>query len=160
MGLVYGHAPYWTEGEPLPPMTARWSGTRVWSGRDWLRLRCRTAQNCISSPEAIVAPVQAVGGYDPDCYHASDLNMWLRIAAVSDVAYVRAAPQAIYRVHGDSMLAAPTTRSPTCASAGRPSTRLRSGAETVPDAAALSSWPRRPLPGRRCGAPAGRSTAK
>ncbi len=30
--------------------------------------------------------------------------MWLRIAAVSDVAYIRGAVQALYRIHTDSML--------------------------------------------------------
>jgi hypothetical protein len=30
--------------------------------------------------------------------------MWLRIAAISDVAYIKGIPQAYYRVHGDSML--------------------------------------------------------
>jgi hypothetical protein len=45
-----------------------------------------------------------VGPYDPACFHTSDLNMWLRIAAVSDVAYIRGTPQAIYRIHPGSML--------------------------------------------------------
>jgi glycosyltransferase involved in cell wall biosynthesis len=105
VGLVYGHAPYWNDGEPLPSMTGRWTGTRLWAGADWARTVCRAAQNCISSPEAVVrtSVQRAVGGYDPVCDHASDLNMWLRIAAVSDVAYVRGAPQAIYRIHADSM---------------------------------------------------------
>jgi glycosyltransferase involved in cell wall biosynthesis len=105
VGLVYGHAPYWREGEPLPDMRGRWTGTRVRPGGEWARIVCRAAQNCISSPEAVVrtSVQRAVGGYDPVCQHASDLNMWLRIAAVSDVAYVRGAPQAIYRIHGDSM---------------------------------------------------------
>jgi len=105
VGLVYGHAPYWNDGEPLPPMTGRWTGTRRWAGAAWVRTVCRAAQNCISSPEAVVrtSVQRAVGGYDPVCHHASDLNMWLRIAAVSDVAYIRGAPQAIYRIHGDSM---------------------------------------------------------
>jgi glycosyltransferase involved in cell wall biosynthesis len=148
VGLVYGHAPYWTEGDPLPPMTGRWAGTRVWSGGDWLRLLCRSAQNCISSPEAIVrtSVQKAVGGYDPDCYHASDLNMWLRMAAVSDVAYIRGAPQAVYRVHADSMLR----------SAHNPLTDLRerrkafdsfftNGAATVPNAAALRDMANRAM---------------
>jgi hypothetical protein len=106
VGLVYGHAPYWQDSGPLPPTTGRWTGTKVWPGAEWARLRCRTAQNCISSPEAVVrtSVQRAVGGYDPVCHHASDLNMWLRIAAVSDVAYIRGAPQAVYRVHADSML--------------------------------------------------------
>ena len=106
VGLVYGPAPYWQDGGPLPPATGRWKGTSVWAGAEWIRLRCRTAHNCISSPEAVVrtSVQRAAGGYDPACRHASDLNMWLRIAAVSDVAYIRGAPQAIYRIHADSML--------------------------------------------------------
>src|SRR5207248_2584420 len=57
-------------------------------------------------PEVVVrnAVQRAAGGYDAGCRHGSDLNMWLRIAAHSDVAYVRGAPQAIYRVHAASML--------------------------------------------------------
>ena len=42
---------------------------------------------------------RAVGGYSPELPHAGDLEMWLRIAAVSDIAYVRRVPQAFYRVH-------------------------------------------------------------
>jgi hypothetical protein len=45
----------------------------------------------------------AAGRYDPACTHSSDLNMWLRIAAVSDIAHLRGVAQAIYRVHSDSM---------------------------------------------------------
>lgn len=148
VGLVYGRAPYWHEGQPLPSTIARWTGTSVWAGGDWLRKICRHAQNGISSPEAIVrtSVQKAVGGYDPACYHASDLNMWLRIAAVSDVAYVRGAPQAIYRVHGDSMLR----------SAHSPVTDLHerrkafdsffaSGAKEVPNAAALRALAARAL---------------
>jgi hypothetical protein len=30
--------------------------------------------------------------------------MWLRIASLSDIAYIRGVPQAVYRVHADSML--------------------------------------------------------
>lgn len=140
VGLVYGRAPYWNDGGPLPSMSGRWSGTRVWSGADWARLLCRSAQNCISSPEAVVrtAVQRAVGGYDPNCEHASDLNMWLRIAAVSDVAHIRGAPQAVYRIHADSMLR----------SGHGPLRDLRerrkafdsffaSGAEALPDAARL-----------------------
>lgn len=106
VGLVYGPAPYWRGSGPLPPTTGRWRGTTVWSGGEWVRRRCRTAKNCISSPEAIVrtSVQRAVGGYDPTCRHASDLNLWLRVAAVSDVAFIRGAPQAVYRVHDDSML--------------------------------------------------------
>ena len=106
VGMVYGNAPYFSDESALPPNTGTWRATDVWTGRDWIRRRCRTAQNCISSPEVVVrtAVQREVGGYDERCRHTSDLNMWLRVAAVSDIAYLRGVPQALYRVHADSML--------------------------------------------------------
>lgn len=105
VGMVYGRPLIAREDRPLPEPRGRWRATDVWSGSEWIRLRCRTGHSCISSPEALVrSSVQReVGGYDPACFHCSDVNMWLRIAAVSDIAYVRGTPQAIYRVHGGSM---------------------------------------------------------
>jgi glycosyltransferase involved in cell wall biosynthesis len=110
VGMVYGRAPYWYAGESPPKYGQRWRGTQIWSGSDWIRMRCRSGYNCISSPEVVVrSTVQhAVGGYDPACYHTSDLNMWLRIAAVSDVAYIRGAAQAIYRINPAGMLRSET----------------------------------------------------
>jgi glycosyltransferase involved in cell wall biosynthesis len=106
VGMVYGRAPYFQSGRQLPRVGGTWRGTRVWPGVAWIRRRCRAGHNCISSPEVVVrtAVQRQVGGYDAACRHASDLNMWLRIAAVSDVAYVRGAAQALYRVDGDGML--------------------------------------------------------
>jgi hypothetical protein len=106
VGLVYGHARYFAPDEPLPAVADSWRGTTVWSGDRWIRRRCRTAHNCISSPEAVVrtSVARRIGPYDPVCHHTSDLNMWLRIAAVADVAYIRGADQALYRVHPESML--------------------------------------------------------
>ncbi|HWC25818.1 MAG TPA: glycosyltransferase family A protein [Solirubrobacteraceae bacterium] len=106
VGMVYGHAPYAYVGRPLPEPRGRWRGTQTWSGEDWIRSVCRRAHNCISSPEVVVrtSTQQAAGDYDPACYHTSDLNMWLRIAAISDIAYIRGAPQAIYRINPAGML--------------------------------------------------------
>jgi glycosyltransferase involved in cell wall biosynthesis len=105
VGMVYGHARYFESDRPLPRVSGRWRGTRVWDGPDWIRLRCLSGHNCISSPEVVVrTEVQSkVGAYDPVCRHASDLNMWLRIASVSKIAYVKGADQALYRIHPDSM---------------------------------------------------------
>ncbi len=105
VGMVYGRPLYAREGRPLPTPSGRWRSTDVWPGAKWIQLRCRSAQSCISSPEAVVRTSiqRAVGGYDPACFHCSDVNMWMRIAAVSDIAYVRGTPQAIYRVHASSM---------------------------------------------------------
>jgi glycosyltransferase involved in cell wall biosynthesis len=105
VGMVYGRTAFVHGRGPAPTPADRWRGTRIWRGEDWLRVRCRSAQNCISSPEVVVrtSVQRAVGDYDPACFHTSDLNMWLRIAAVANVAYVRAV-QASYRIHPDSML--------------------------------------------------------
>jgi glycosyltransferase involved in cell wall biosynthesis len=105
VGLVYGRALEAPENRPLPTSSGRWRGTTIWRGRDWIRIRCRTAHNAMSSPTVLVRNrvQREVGGYDPGLHHTSDLNMWLRVAAVADVAYVRGAPQAIYRVLGESM---------------------------------------------------------
>jgi glycosyltransferase involved in cell wall biosynthesis len=108
VGMVYGHAPYWHVGSPPLRLKGRWKGTQVWRGADWLRLRCRSGHNCISSPEVVVrtSVQRAVGGYDPVCTHSSDLNMWMRIAAVADIARVRGIAQAIYRINPKGMLRA------------------------------------------------------
>ncbi len=105
VGLVYGRAIRSSEARPIARVAGRWRATKVWSGAEWIRLRCRSGHNCIASPEAVVrnSVQQAVGGYDPACRHTSDLNMWLRIAAVADIAHIRGTPQAIYRVHAGSM---------------------------------------------------------
>jgi glycosyltransferase involved in cell wall biosynthesis len=105
VGMAYGRTALAYSGRPFPAPGERWRGTRVFHGARWIRLRCRSAYNCISSPEVVVrtSVQRAVGGYDPACFHTSDLNMWLRIASVSDIAYLNAV-QAIYRIHAGSML--------------------------------------------------------
>jgi hypothetical protein len=110
VGMTYGHAPYFETGKPLPRTGRRWWGTKIWPGPKWIEKRCRSGHNCISSPEAVVrtSTQKQVGPYDPSCHHASDLNMWLRIAAISDIAYIQGKAQALYRVHAGSMLRSAT----------------------------------------------------
>ncbi|QFZ18014.1 glycosyltransferase family 2 protein [Saccharothrix syringae] len=106
VGMVYGRVVYYRDREALPKVVAPPAGRTVWSGVDWIEARCRTGQNVLSSPEAVVrtSVQQRVGGYRPDLPHAGDLEMWMRIAAVSDVGYVRGEPAAYYRVHQQSMM--------------------------------------------------------
>ncbi|GAA1276752.1 glycosyltransferase [Saccharothrix xinjiangensis] len=117
VGMVYGRVVYYTtdgdgdraaahDAPRLPRVVAPPAGRTVWSGVDWVEARCRTGQNVLSSPEAVVrtSVQQAVGGYRPDLPHAGDLEMWMRIAAVSDIGYVRGEPAAYYRVHQQSMM--------------------------------------------------------
>ena len=105
VGMVYGRSVYFQDEEDLPRITTRQRGVTTWRGADWIEGRCRDGHNVISSPEVVVrTEVQhRVGGYRPDLPHAGDLEMWLRIAAVAGVAYVRGVPQAYYRVHAASM---------------------------------------------------------
>ena len=89
---------------PLRPADT-WRGTKIWSGEEWIRIRCRSGHGCISSPEAVVrtAVQRRAGLYDPAAGHMSEVNMWLRVAAISDVAYVKGIAQAFYRIHPESM---------------------------------------------------------
>jgi len=106
VGMVYGPTVFAYPDRPLPTGSSRWRGTDVHAGEDWIRMRCRSGYNPISSPEVVVrnSVQRAAGDYDARCAHASDLNMWLRIAAIADVAYLRGAAQAVYRVDPGSML--------------------------------------------------------
>ena len=106
VGMVYGRPLYAPSDEPLPTPTGRWKGTTIWPGLRWIDQRARTGTNCISSPEVVVrgSVHRAIGGYKPSLPHSGDLEVWLRVAAVSDIAYVKGIPQAIYRVHPRSML--------------------------------------------------------
>ena len=106
VGMVYGRGVYFENHDDLPRTLSAPSGIRIWPGSEWIEGRCRTGRNVISSPEVTVrTSVQhEVGGYRAELPHAGDLDMWLRIAAVSDVSYVRGKAQAYYRVHSQSML--------------------------------------------------------
>ena len=105
IGMVYGPVIHFREEGALPKGTAKKFTYTRFSGAEWLNVRCRAGHNVITSPEVVVRRTvqQAVGGYRSELPHAGDLEMWLRIAAVSDVAFVRRVPQAFYRVHSLSM---------------------------------------------------------
>jgi glycosyltransferase involved in cell wall biosynthesis len=105
VGLVYGH-PMVFSGADIPKPNLHVRGWSVWRGTDWIAAQCRRGRSCIYSPEAVVrTSVQlSVGGYSAELPHTGDLEMWLRIAAVSDVARVNGPDQALRRVHGASMM--------------------------------------------------------
>lgn len=104
VGLVYGHPLHFTE-EP-PPARGRARAWTVWPGRQWLRDRCVDGCNVITSPEVLMraSVVAQVGGQRP-LAHTHDMEMWLRLAAFADVAYVAGADQAWHRDHAASLSA-------------------------------------------------------
>ena len=104
VGLVYGHPHHFEDGTVPEPALGELTWT-VWNGRAWLAERCRTGVSCITSPEVVMrsALLKSVGPLDPTLRFTMDVEMWLRLAAVSDVAYVGGADQALHREHADSL---------------------------------------------------------
>ncbi|SDB93434.1 Glycosyl transferase family 2 [Raineyella antarctica] len=105
VGLVYGH-PLHFHAENLPVPRTRMRGVTVWDGRRWLVDRCRDGANVITSPEVVMrtSVVRRVGGQAP-LAHSHDMEHWLRIASVSQVAYLRGVDQAWHREHSASLSA-------------------------------------------------------
>lgn len=105
VGLVYGRPIHFT-GDRRPRHRNNATSWTIWPGRDWLKVRCTTGMNVITSPEVLMrrSVVDEVGGQMP-LAHTHDLEMWLRISAFSDVAYIRGADQAWHREHPRSLSA-------------------------------------------------------
>ncbi|MEJ2888015.1 glycosyltransferase family 2 protein [Actinomycetospora aeridis] len=104
VGLVYGAAITY-RGGPLPPARLGPVQHVVHPGHAWLRGRFAAATNVVSSPAAVTrtAVNRQVGGYDQRLRHTSDHEMWMRLALVSDVGFVRGADQAYWRTHDVNM---------------------------------------------------------
>ncbi|MGO4383801.1 glycosyltransferase family 2 protein [Specibacter sp. RAF43] len=106
VGLIYGNPRHFTTPQPPPGRVGRVSWS-VWSGATWLAERCRQGVNCITTPEAILrmSVVDRVGPLDTRLRFAQDMEMWCRVAAVSDVARINSVDQALHRDHAASMSA-------------------------------------------------------
>ncbi|WP_449386429.1 glycosyltransferase family 2 protein [Cellulomonas soli] len=106
VGLVYGHPRHFVTSV-APPAQVGAVGSTVWAGRDWLAERCRVGVNCITTPEAVVraSVIEQVGPLDTRLGYAQDMEMWCRVASVSDVGRVDGADQALHRDHAGSMSA-------------------------------------------------------
>jgi GT2 family glycosyltransferase len=106
VGMVYGRAFHFHDVAELTTVPAEPSTTRFtrYAGSNWLNKRMQAGNNVITSPEVVVrASVhKAVGGYRNELPHSGDLEMWLRIAAISNIGYLHHV-QAYYRVHSSSM---------------------------------------------------------
>jgi glycosyltransferase involved in cell wall biosynthesis len=105
VGLVYGHPIHFSTNS-LPEPRVQASAWTIWPGRDWLRDRCRSGQNVITSPEVLMrrSVVEHIG-YQAPLRHTPDMEFWFRISAFADVAYVHGADQAWHRDHPNSMSA-------------------------------------------------------
>jgi glycosyltransferase involved in cell wall biosynthesis len=105
VGFVYGHPLRWADGEAMPAARLHPTGVTVWPGREWLQILCKLAHSVISSPEVVVRTSiqKKVGGYLPELPHSGDAEMWMRLAAHADVAFIKGVDQAYYRSHAANM---------------------------------------------------------
>lgn len=103
IGMVYGRTrPFFDH----PPIAQPGAGDWIhWPGSDWLRIRCQSGYNVIASPEVMMRTslLRRIGLYRTDLPHAGDLEMWLRAATHSDIAFLVGADQAFYRKHQANM---------------------------------------------------------
>jgi hypothetical protein len=100
VGLVYGHPLHFTTEMPSQ-VRSKVCGWTVWSGEDWVAERCRRADCCITSPEAVIrgSVMRSVGGLSSTLRHTMDMELWLRIGVISDVGRVHGPDQAFHRDH-------------------------------------------------------------
>jgi glycosyltransferase involved in cell wall biosynthesis len=103
VGMVYGPVTLFSRREDVDEApSAPAQPPIVHHGADFVDNLCRSGMNPIRNPEVLMrtSTIERVGRLDPRCPYTSDLNMWLRIAAVSNVAFLSGPAQALYRVHG------------------------------------------------------------
>jgi glycosyltransferase involved in cell wall biosynthesis len=105
VGLTYGRQVLFSSDAPpaAGPATAD-GGWRILSGGEFLAWCCRTGQNPVPTPTAVVrtALQKRLGGYRKELPHTADMELWLRFAAHAAVA-VTDADQGLKRMHPGNM---------------------------------------------------------
>ena len=104
VGFTYGR-PVVFQGEVPPPARTKARTWTVWKGSDWIADRCRIGRNAIWAPEAVMrtSVLKEAGLFDAEHPHSGDLDLWLRMARISDVGLISGADQGWYREHLASM---------------------------------------------------------
>ena len=104
VGLAYGSPVEFADGD-LPAARTIAKSWIIWQGSDWIAQMCKTGENVIKCPEAILRTgvLREIGGYHAHLPHAADFELWMRAATVSDVGYLVGADQAYYRNHANNM---------------------------------------------------------
>lgn len=107
MGLAYGMAlMLHDEGPELVVDDVKGAASRILPGHEFLQLTCAYGNFVPTSTAVMRTSVQhRIGGYNPKFKHTSDLDMWMRTAAVSPIGFIDAV-QGFYRWHQANMSAA------------------------------------------------------
>jgi glycosyltransferase involved in cell wall biosynthesis len=103
VGLAYGRALRAKSAESIP-VPADGGELLLIPGEAFIRYMCETGTNPVPTPTAVVrtSVQKEVGGYRVDLPHSGDVEMWMRVAAHSNVCALKAC-QGVYRWHGDNM---------------------------------------------------------
>lgn len=106
-GLLHGAEGKLFPGRPIPVFDEAAQAaamTRTLTGRRFIEKVCRAGTNPVGTSTAIVrtSVQKSAGYYRSELPHTSDFEMWLRIAAIADVAEADAV-QGIRRHHGANM---------------------------------------------------------
>jgi glycosyltransferase involved in cell wall biosynthesis len=105
VGLTYGHAIEFTDDD-LPAVRTVAKSWVIWPGYDWLMRACKTGENSVGSPGILIRTsiLRSIDAYQTTTLlHAADFELWMQIAAVSDIGFIAGADQAFYRVHKSNM---------------------------------------------------------
>lgn len=115
------------------------SRTHILSGPDFIALG--SAKNIVLSPTVVVRTSlqKGLGGYLADLPYASDVEMWLRLAAHGDVGVI-AADQAVYRAHSANMSSEPSWEQDLLQRKAAIEHFLDSSAARLTNAADLRAW--------------------
>ena len=103
VGLTYGpDVPF--RDAPPSSVDVTCGESRIIGYLEFLRTACRLGHTGIQAPTVLVRTSlhRKIGTYLPELPHSGDTEIWLRMAASSDVGILEA-PQAFRRLHGSSM---------------------------------------------------------
>ncbi len=105
VGFVSGWPVSFT-GEPPDVPVGEVKSWSIWTGHDWDAARCESGYNCISTPEIVMraSVMRETGGMKASLPHTADFELWMQLAARSNVGRINGPPQGYYRIHSESML--------------------------------------------------------
>jgi hypothetical protein len=88
------------EDAPAPIVPLSELAWRITPGKEFIRQRCRDPRNIVGAPTVLrrTSVQKTIGHYRPALPFTDDLEMWLRLATLGDVAEANM-PQGIRRVH-------------------------------------------------------------
>jgi glycosyltransferase involved in cell wall biosynthesis len=145
VGFVYGDVIRFRDGEKPRPARTTSRPPAIWPGHWWLEQRFREAHTCVFSPEVVVrTSVQHQVGYNPELYHTSDVEMWMRLAARADVGFIHS-DQAYKRRHDNMMSGVVDDLLHLNERRAAYESVLKNDSELLPDAAELSDTVHREL---------------